>query len=417
MKFQAQRGTEDVLPGQSEIWQSLESTFQTLVHHYGYSEIRTPMFEDSELFRRSAGETSDMVSKEMYDFKDKGDRDVSLKPEGTAGAMRAVIEHSLCPVGTHLRAWYKTPIFRYGRPGRGRLRQSHQLGAELLGSASASADAEIIEIASRFMELIGLGGEPIWINSIGRAECRKRYEQVILDHMAAYLTDAEPEVRARSKKNPLGMLDSKDPKAKEALAGIPPILDYLEDDSRARFDSLQQLLTEAEVAYVVSPEVVRGLDYYTETVFEFESSHLPSLSLLGGGRYDNLVKEIGGAATPCVGFGIGIERTLLALTAAKKLPAAAIADAFVVEATEEAQRFVRKLVRDLRASGLSVLHDIDRRSFKSQLRQADKSGARCAVMIGKDELETETVKVRNLNNGEQVELPQHELMAYLLSKR
>ena len=417
MKFQAQRGTEDLLPGQSEIWQSLESTFQTLAHHYGYSEIRTPMFEDSELFRRSAGEASDMVSKEMYDFKDKGDRDISLKPEGTAGAMRAVTEHRLCPVGTHLRLWYKTPIFRYGRPGRGRLRQSHQFGAELLGSASAAADAEVIELAARFMDAIGLGDEPIWINSIGRTECRTRYQAVILEHMAAYLSDQEPETRAKYEKNPLGILDSKDPKAREALSGIPSILEFLEDDSKIRFETLQALLTDADVPFLISSDVVRGLDYYTETVFEYETAHLPGLSVLGGGRYDNLVKDIGGTATPCVGFGIGIERTLLALEAAKKLPEVPIADAFVVEATPEVGEYVRKLVRDLRSSGINVGYDIDSRSFKSQLRQADKSRARCAVIVGTDEIETESLKVRNLNTGEQVEIPQHTLVSYLQGLR
>lgn len=413
MKFQAPRGTEDILPSQSAIWQTLEHHFRTLVEKFGYAEIRTPAFEDSDLFRRTAGEASDIVTKEMYDFKDKGDRNVTLKPEGTAPAMRAVIQYALCPPGNHLRLWYLTQFFRYGRPARGRWRQAHQLGCELLGSSSAQADAEVLEIAMTFMAQIGLGDEPVMINSIGRDECRAKYREVVLQHMAAYLADQEAEARALAEKNPLGLLDSKDPKAKEALVGLAPITDFLEDDSKARFESLQELLTEAEVPYKVAPYVVRGLDYYTETVFEFESKHLEGLSLFGGGRYDNLVKEIGGPATPCVGFGIGVERVILALEAMKKLPVAKSPDVFVVAATADAGSYCRKLVRDLRAQGFRVEWDVDNRSFKSQLRQADKSTAPFAVLVGTEEIETETLKVRHLNKGEQREIPQQELSEVL----
>lgn len=401
MRIQAPRGTEDVLPSQVGTWQWLESIFRELSHHYGYGEIRTPVFEDVNLFKRTAGEASDIVSKEMYEFQDKGGRDVALKPEGTAPAMRAVVEHNLCPQGTHARLYYLTPCYRYSRNQKGRLRELHQFGAELLGANSAEADAEVIELAYRFLNAVGLGDEPIWINSIGRTECREKFSASILSHVAGYLKDADAEARAKIEKNPLGMLDSKDPVQKAALEGLPSILDFLEDDCRTRFETLQALLTEAQVPFQVSPTTVRGLDYYTETVFEFESKHLPGLSIFGGGRYDNLVKEIGGAATPCVGFGIGVERIILALAAKEIICSETKPDIFIVRASSEAGSMVRQLARELRAAKKTVLLDLDSRSMKSQMRQADSSGARFCAIIGEDELASGNVSLKNMETGEQ----------------
>jgi histidyl-tRNA synthetase len=401
MRIQAQRGTEDVLPSQVAQWQRLEETYRRVAHVHGYREIRTPVFEDVALFKRTAGETSDIVSKEMYEFKDKGDRDIALKPEGTAPAIRAVLEHNLCPQGTHTRLYYMTACYRYGRPAKGRLRELHQFGAELIGASSAEADAEIIELAFRYFSELGLGNDPISINSIGLDECRGKYSEVILTHMSAYLKGAELDVQARIQKNPLGLLDTKDAAQREALNGLPSILDYLEDSSKARFDKLQLLLTEAGVKYRVAPEVVRGLDYYTETVFEFESLLVPGLSLFGGGRYDNLVKQLGGPPTPCVGFGIGVERLLLALEAAQNVVAPMSPEVFVVRATESAGELSRSVVRSLRSSGISVMLDIDSRSMKSQMRQADGSGAKIAIILGDDEVAGSHLTIKNLENGEQ----------------
>jgi histidyl-tRNA synthetase len=409
MRIQAPRGTEDVLPNQVATWQYLESVFARVSTQFGYGEIRTPVFEEVALFKRTAGEGSDIVSKEMYEFRDKGDREMALKPEGTAPAIRAAIEHNLCPVGTHARLFYSTACYRYGRPAKGRLRELHQFGAELMGATSAEADAEILELAYRFFDEIGLGNEPILINSIGREECRTRYASVILQYVSAYLQDVSTEIRSKIEKNPLGLLDTKDPKEKDAIQGIPSILDFLEDDSRERFTELQELLVEARVPFRVAPEVVRGLDYYTETVFEFEHSSLRGLSILGGGRYDELVKQLGGSPTPCVGFGIGVERVLLALDAQKKIKVAAAPKAFVVRANPEAGEATRELVRRLRALGLDVLVDIDSRSMKSQLRQADKSGAEYALIIGIDELAEGVVTVRKLSESEQTKLPLEEV--------
>lgn len=405
MKIQAQRGTEDVLPSQAATWQRLEQQFRDLVHHYGYAEIRTPVFEDVQLFKRTAGETSDIVSKEMYEFKDKGGRDIALKPEGTAPAIRAAIEHNLCPQGTHTRLYYQTACYRYGRPGAGRLRELHQFGAELLGANSADADAEVIEIAYRFFDSLGLGGAPILLNSIGGADCRSKYASVILEHVSGYLKDADEETKARIEKNPMGMLDSKDPAQKEALVGVPSILDFLEDESKARFEKLQMILSECEVPFKVSPDIVRGLDYYNDTVFEYETPVLPGLSSFAGGRYDKLVKQLSGAQTPCVGFGIGVERLILGLKAIEKTFSATPANAFLVQASDDAEAVIRKLALELRRNGLTILRDVDGRSMKSQMRQADGSGAKFAVIIGEEELKSDLASVRNLKTSEQIQVP------------
>ncbi len=405
MRFQAPRGTEDVLPDEASRWLRLETQFRELTRRYGYGELRTPTFEDTSLFLRTAGETSDIVTKEMYTFIDKGDRSVTLKPEGTAPAMRALIEHNLCPPGTVTRLCYVTPCFRYSRPQKGRLRELHQFGLELIGSPSATADAEVIELTVRFFQSLGLRQLNMLINSIGRDECRNAYREAILAHMASYLRDRDEAFRAQVEKNPLRLLDSKDAEVHRALEGLAPISDFYEDSSRERFDRLQALLTEADVPYTVRPDIVRGLDYYTETVFEMQHPALgEGVSMCGGGRYDNLVKELGGAATPSVGVGIGVERTLLALAGEGVEVAVDRPIAFVVSATPDAFSAAQRLVRELRSDGLMVGTDIDGKSMKSQLRQADKSGARFALVIGEEELARGTVQVKELGTGEQLEV-------------
>jgi histidyl-tRNA synthetase len=404
MRFQAPRGTNDVLPGDSHRWIDLENQFRSLAALYGYREIRTPVFEETDLFVRSSGETSDIVSKQMYSFEDKGGRNITLKPEGTAPAMRAVIEHNLCPQGTVARLSYVTPIFRYERPQKGRYRQAHQVGLELLGSASPAADAEIVEMTVRFYERLGLPGVQVLLNSLGRDECRTRFREAILQHAEPYLRDQSDEVRAKAQKNPLRLLDSKDPAVHEALSGVPPVTDFLEEESQRRFDELQALLSEAGVPYRVAPEIVRGLDYYTETVFEVQSSKLGAQSALcGGGRYDDLIRQLGGPQTPAVGVGMGIERALMVLEEeGLAIPVEGV-DVYLVLAGPEAAVRGRELVRTLRESGISVVLDLEVRSLKAQLRQADRSGARHALILGEDELAKGTVQVRHLASGEQGE--------------
>ena len=406
MRFQAPRGTEDCLPGQSEKWIWLENEFRAVARLYGYHEIRTPTFEETELFVRSSGETSDIVTKQMYSFKDKGDRDMTLKPEGTAPVIRAMLEHNLCQPGSVCRFSYVTPIFRYERPQKGRLREAHQVGLELIGSTAAEADAEIIEATVRFYERIGIDEVEVSLNSIGRSECRARFRDAILNHIAGYLSGQSEEVRARAEKNPLRLLDSKDPDVHAALKGLPPITDFLEAESKERLQKVERLLSDANIPYKISPDIVRGLDYYTEIVFEVQSTRLGAQSALcGGGRYDELVKEMGGSSVPAVGVAMGIERALIVLEAMGRGPDSEKPDVFIVQATPAARDACYRLAGTLRKAGLATLMDYEGRSMKSQLKQADREGARFAMLIGDDELAKHVATLRNLATGEQREVP------------
>lgn len=406
MRYQAPRGTEDVLPTRSHAWLHLESTFRDLATRYAYRELRTPTFEDTDLFVRSSGDTSEIVTKQMYTFFDKGDRSITLKPEGTAPAMRAVLEHNLCPPGNVLRLSYVTAFFRYERPQKGRLREAHQMGLELIGSTSPEADAEIIEMSVRLFGAVGLGETVVLLNSIGREECRAKFREAVLRKAEGYLRDQEPEVRARMEKNPLRLLDSKDPAAKAALEGLEPITDFLEDASRARLDAVQALLTEAKVPYRLAPEVVRGLDYYTESVFEVQSDRIGAQSALcGGGRYDDLIRDLGGPSMPSVGVGIGMERLLLVLEGEGRLPSDRGLDTFVVVATESARSAGRALARELREAGIATTMDFEGRKMGAQMKLADRAGARLALLLGDEELAADTVTIRDLASGDQTSVP------------
>jgi histidyl-tRNA synthetase len=406
MRFQAPRGTEDCLPGQSERWTWLEGEFRALTRLYGYQEVRTPTFEDTDLFVRSSGETSDIVTKQMYSFKDKGDRDMTLKPEGTAPVIRAMVEHNLCPQGSVCRFSYVTPIFRYERPQKGRLRESHQTGLELIGSNAPEADAEVIEITVRFYERIGIDEVEVLLNSIGRDDCREKYRAAILTHMASYLATQDDDARARAEKNPLRLMDSKDPAVQEALKGLPPITDFLEPESKARLAAVEELLKAANVRYRLAPEIVRGLDYYTEIVFEVQSTRLGAQSALcGGGRYDGLVKELGGPPTPAVGVAMGIERALIVLDAMERGPGPVKPEVFIIQATPSARETCFRLAQELRTAGISTLLDFEGKSMKSQLKQADREGVTFALLIGDDELAKGVAAVRRLSSGEQQDVP------------
>jgi histidyl-tRNA synthetase len=406
MRFQSPRGTEDVLPTEAFRWQHLEKAFQSLAESYGYLEIRTPTFEDTELFTRSAGETSDIATKEMYEFKDKAGRSLSLKPEGTAGVMRSLIEHGLCPPGTVGRYYYITPIFRYERPQKGRLREAHQLGLELVGSANPIADSEVIEITVEFYKAVGLTDVEVSLNSIGRSGCREEFRRAVMEQVSPFLETQSEEFRSRVQKNPLRLLDSKDPEVKAALSGLPPITEFLEPDSANNLAVLRQILDERRIPYRLNPTIVRGLDYYTDTVFEITSSRLGSQdSLCGGGRYDGLMEQLGGKPTPCVGVGIGIERALIVL---QDIDAAFVSkrpDVFLAVPVASARQEAQRVASKLRSRGLSVIVDPDpERSLKSQLRQADRARARFAVIVGDDEVSRGVMLVRTLDDGSQSEV-------------
>lgn len=409
MRFQAPRGTEDVLPSQSGRWRRLEEAFRELCRLYGYEEIRTPTFEEYELFVRSSGDTSEVVSKQMYDFIDKGGRHIALKPEGTAPAMRALIEHSLCPQGAIARLYYITPVFRYERPQKGRLREPHQVGIELVGSASPDADAEVIEFSVRFYESLGLGGIRVKLNSIGRETCRAAYREALLAFARPHIAQMSTEFQQSAERNPLRLLDTKDESLKGAMAKAPNILDFLEPESNSRLVELQRLLRSAGVAFDVDPGIVRGLDYYTETVFEIHSDLLGSQSTLcGGGRYDGLVKEMGGADTPAVGVAMGIERALIVLDGIDIVPPSQV-DVFVVAQDDAARDKAREIVRDLRVKGASTLYDLDARSLRSQMNQSNKAGARWTFILGEEELGAQAVTVKDMEDGSQRSVPWAEL--------
>lgn len=391
-----------MLPSDSYKWQWLEREFLELASLYGYQEIRTPVFEDTELFVRTSGESSDIVTKQMYSFQDKGGRDITLKPEGTAPIARAVIQHNLCPQGTVCRFSYVTPIYRYERPQKGRLREAHQVGLEIIGSPSVAADAEIIELTVRFYKRLGLKDLNVLLNSLGREECRKRYREAILVHASNWLQSQPEDMQDRVKRNPLRLLDSKDPEVQELMKSAPSILDFLEGESKQRFELLQCLLEEAGVQYRIDPSIVRGLDYYTETVFEVQSTKLGAQSsLCGGGRYDNLMKELGGAQTPSVGVAMGIERALIVLEEEGLLPEPKKPKFFIAYTGADTRREAFKIAAELREAGFETLIDVDGKSLNSQMRQADKAQAERVIIVGDAELKSGQVTVRNLATGEQ----------------
>lgn len=417
MRIQAPRGTEDILPSESHRWIALESTFRDIAGRFGYAEIRTPTFEDTNLFARTAGESTDIVTKEMYTFTDRGDRNITLKPEGTAPVIRAIVEHSLLQQGTPLRLYYVTSVFRYERPQKGRLREPHQVGLELIGSENPRADAEIIEATARFYHALGLGGVTVHLNSLGTGECRARYREKLLSFAEPFLKEQPEEVRARAERNPLRMLDFKDPAAIEAMQGAPLMLDSLSDDSRARFAQVQSVLSEAGIPFEVRPNIVRGLDYYSHTVFEIHSDKLGSQSqICGGGRYDGLVKELGGPPAGCVGVGVGIERTLIALEAEQVASQAPGIDVCVVSTGGTAVSAADALARNLRAAGLRVVGDVDDRSLKNQFKFADRQQARFVCVIGDDELAAGTVTVRDMATSDQSSVANADIAAFLSAR-
>ena len=355
-----------------------------------------------------------MVSKEMYTFEDKGGRSMTLKAEGTAPAVRAYIEHSIGAPGQVTRLYYLTPIFRYDRPQKGRYREHHQAGVELLGSASAAADAEVIDLTARFYSELGLSDLVVKINSLGDGETRTRYTSALLQFARPMLADLPQEYRERCEKNPLRLLDSKDEAVQTALREAPTIDGFLDEDSKAHFQTVLNELESLSIRYEIEPRLVRGLDYYNRTVFEVHSSALGAQSqLCGGGRYDNLVAECGGPSTPAVGMGLGIERALLVLESMGKLPGEVVGPtAFVVCLTQNRNVF-NEVVAQLRAAGISVHTDPDSRSAKSQFRQADRVGAQYAVVIGDDEVAIGKATVKSLSDSSETQVEFSRLANYL----
>lgn len=397
----APRGTQDMLPAQSSRWQYMENTLLRTAELFGFHEIRTPTFEHTELFQRSVGDTTDVVQKEMYTFEDKGKRSVTLRPEGTAGAVRAALQNGLLAGALPLRCCYLIPCFRYEKPQAGRLREFHQFGVEVFGPAGPEADAELISLCSEIGAALGLEGLALHINSIGCKSCRARYHEAL----RAFLTERADKLcgtcQARMEKNPMRVLDCKSPECQQAVQGAPVMINYLCEDCAAHFEGLKQRLKLLGINYVVDPHIVRGLDYYTRTVFEFISENIGAQgTVIGGGRYDGLVEELGGAPTPALGFAMGLERLLMQMEACgADFPEEIRCDLYIASAGEQAQLRALKLCTELRQEGFIAECDCMGRSVKAQMKYAGKLGARYATVLGDNELTGGSCTVKNMQDG------------------
>ena len=415
MKFQAPRGTQDILPGASEGWQALEERARLVSERHGYREVRTPIFEATELFLRGVGETTDIVTKEMYTFEDRKGRSLTLRPEGTAGVMRALVEHGLAQAGRIHRLWYVGPMFRYDRPQAGRFRQFHQWGAECVGTDNPNADVEIILLLTDYLASFGLANTKVLLNSVGHPGCRPAYAEQLRAYLAPHYESLCPDCKVRFEKNPLRILDCKVPHDREVAKGIPPILDSLCDECRTHFEGVRAGLDAVGVQYELDPRLVRGLDYYTKTAFEVHDLARGAQSALGGGgRYDGLIEDVGGPSVPGVGFSAGIERILSALTEQGKVPPRADESVFVARMGGPAvDTEAMRLVRELRRTCAATMDYENGRSLGAQLKHADKLGATLAVLIGEDELAEGEVTLKDLRSGAQEKVPRGELAAHL----
>lgn len=401
------KGTKDVLPAEAYKWHFVESTARRVAALYNLKEIRTPVFEHTELFLRGVGDTTDIVNKEMYTFLDKGERSITLKPEGTAGVVRSFIENGLAGGVLPLKMYYITPVFRYERPQAGRLREHHQFGVEIFGGKGAETDAEVILLARDYIAVLGVEGVELNLNSIGCKHCRPAYNEALREYLRPHLDEMCPTCRARFEKNPLRILDCKEEACAAINANAPRAVDYLCDECREHFEKLCSILDACGVKYKLNPKLVRGLDYYSKTVFEFVSTSIGSQgTVLGGGRYDTLIENLGGPSVPAVGFGSGIERMLLVLeNTGKPIPQEPPLDVYAAGLDEEGRRAAFALAAQLRAKGVSADVDHASRSVKAQFKYAGKIGARFVVVIGSDELARGEYTLKNMADSSSQSVP------------
>ena len=405
--IKAIKGTKDTLPSESYKLQYIERAALDTAKAYGFHEMRTPVFEYTELFDRSVGETTDVVQKEMYTFNDKGDRSITLRPEGTAGAVRAFLEHGFFNEPLPQKVCYLTSCYRYEKPQAGRLREFHQFGIECFGAASPISDAEIIALANSYFNFIGIEKLAVEINSIGCPECRKKYSEALKAYFEDRKGDLCETCLSRLERNPMRILDCKSPVCSEIASGAPVVLDYICDDCRDHFEKLKQYLEVLGISYTVNPQIVRGLDYYTRTVFEFVSldEKTKGLVLGGGGRYDGLIEELGGASMPACGFAMGLERLLIAMEESGiPFPEAPKCNLSIVSAGENALLKALSLSAELRSQGYSVNIDTVGRSIKAQMKYANKINSEFTVVIGDNELENGTAMLKCMEDGTQTEV-------------
>lgn len=412
MLTNAPRGTKDILPDTVGDWLFVEENIRSLCRRFGYQEIRTPMFEHTELFQRGIGEGTDVVDKEMYTFTDRGDRSITLRPENTASAVRAYLQNKLYADNALTKLFYIGSMFRYDRPQAGRMREFHQFGVEAIGESNPAVDAEIILLAMKLLQGLGLNDLELYINSVGCPTCRAKYRTMLQDFFRDKLEDLCEDCRSRFDRAPMRILDCKKDADKPYMAQAPKITDCLCDECRDHFEKLQKHLDKAGVKFSLDPRLVRGLDYYTKTAFEIKYPPLGAQSAVaGGGRYDGLIEEMGGNPTPAVGFATGLERVLLALEKQGLLPDKnRSVDVYVVALGESAQEEAFKLVMDLRDAGFSAAVDYAGRSMKAQMKQANKLGARYAAIMGEDELAEGVVMLRDMAGSEQEKVPVAEIV-------
>ncbi|MCR1898202.1 histidine--tRNA ligase [Irregularibacter muris] len=406
MLTKAPRGTKDVIPAEVYKWQYIEKVIKDLCDIFGYKEIRTPEFEHTELFQRGVGDSTDIVQKEMYSFKDKGDRNITLKPEGTSPVVRAFIENKLYADAQPTKMYYITPAFRYERPQAGRLRIHHQFGVEVFGSQHPSVDAEVISIAMTLYEKLSIKNLELHINSVGCPKCREKYNKLLREFLAIKLPSLCSTCNDRYETNPMRILDCKVENCQKELQDAPLMIDYLCEDCKSHFELLQNYLKELNIDFIVDPKIVRGLDYYTKTAFEIISTEIGAKgTVCGGGRYDGLIQEVGGPETPGIGFGMGIERLLLSLENQNiDIPSSKGFDLFIATLGQEADKKAFEIVYNLRKSDIKAEKDYMERSLKAQLKYANKINAHYVVILGQEEIENNKAVLKNMRLGEQQEI-------------
>lgn len=397
-KLQAPKGTKDMLPSEAYKWQYIENKFREISAKYGIREIRTPIFEHTEVFLRGVGETTDVVQKEMYTFDDKGGRSITLKPEGTAAAVRAFIESSLYADTQPTKLFYITPVFRYENVQKGRLRQFHQYGIEIFGSQAPSLDAETIALAMGALKEFGIKDVSLNINSLGCPKCRAKYNEALKKYLEENYDGLCNTCKDRFEKNPMRIIDCKEKSCKEITKNVPTILDYICEECSEHFEDVKKYLDALNIKYTVDPYIVRGLDYYTKTVFEFIHN---GLTVCGGGRYDKLIEELGGPEMPAVGFGLGLERLLMLLQEENiEIPVPVYMDIFVGNRGELAGLEAFKIVNALRDNGIKAECDHMKKSVKAQMKYGNKINARFTMILGDDELETKNARLKRMDDGE-----------------
>lgn len=414
--IQKPKGTKDILPSEIYKWQYIESKVKSIFENYGFKEIRVPVFENTELFQRGVGDTTDVVQKEMYTFDDKGGRSITLRPEGTAGVVRSYIENGMASLPSPVKLWYNMAMYRYENVQKGRLREFHQIGAEMFSTSSYLADVEIITMASKIFKVLNIPNVKLTINSIGCPTCRKKYQEALKEFIKPKLDMYCDTCKTRFEKNPMRILDCKERKCKELNNGAPVILDYLCEECKTHFENVKDSLNSLGIEYIVDSGIVRGLDYYTKTVFEFISEE-EGYTVLAGGRYDGLVKELDGTDTPAIGFAMGVERLVEVYEKYNKdsMVQDKNMSLYIACIGKEANIFGAKLVDSLREADIFVEKDIAEKSLKAQLKYADKKNSRYVIIIGEDEIKSGEAKIKEMASGkeENIKLEVEEIKKYL----